>query len=633
MTVIPDTDWTYDIETYKDVFSAVITHCSTRQRMIFEVSRRIDQSQQLAWFLSKLRDSKARMFGFNNLGFDWPILQKMWLRTNKDGYFTSFDAHAMATDIIVAQNRGHEIWPNQRMITQGDLFRIHHFDNQARSTSLKKLEIAMDSWSVKDLPYPPDADLSDEQIDEIISYNTEDDFQTCRFYRFSLDKINFRDELAIKYPDLGDVLNFSDGKIGKQYFVTTLESRGINCFRRSSENKRVPVQTVRPTIELSKCLSPKLQFQHPEFQRIHNWLATQQITETKGVFSDLSATIDDFNFDFGTGGIHGSLNSTSVHADDEWEIWDWDVASYYPNLAIVHGWYPEHLGPEFCNVYHDLYLMRKQYPKKTSQNEMLKLGLNVPYGDSNNAFSPFYDPQYTMSITLSGQLLLCMLAERLLFHNHGHRMTGIEMVQINTDGLTIRVRKNHVPWMHAVCSWWEQYTGLTLESAEYKSMFIRDVNSYIAVKTDGGVKRIGAYAYEKASESPWTREVQWHKDHSQLIVPKAAEASMVYGASISDFIRQHDNAWDFQKSVKVPRSSRLQAGDQFVQNTTRYYVSTVGVGLTKIMPPLRTKPGVYRKIGVDKGWTTTITNDMGHFDWSTVNYLYYEREAKKLCVN
>ena len=145
-----------------------------------------------------------------------------------------------------------------------------------------------------------------------------------------------------------------------------------------------------------------------------NYLRAQTITETKGVLKDVTATIDGFDFIFGTGGIHGSVSNQCVESDDEFVIVDLDVSSYYPNLAIVNRFYPEHLGETFCDIYSSLYEQRKQHAKGTAENAMLKLALNGVYGDSNNRFSVFYDPLFTMQITLNGQLLLCMLAEWLL---------------------------------------------------------------------------------------------------------------------------------------------------------------------------------------------------------------------------
>ena len=570
------------------------------------------------------------------------------------GYFEAIDAHRKANAIIGAgfgpARWDHNIWPSDRMVTQGDLFKIHHFDNAARSTSLKKLEINMRSRTVEDLPYPPDQPTTSEQKDEIIKYMCHDVSETLKFYHASLDQIRFRDELAERYPDMGDVLNMNDTKIGKKFFERELERNGTPCRVRVDGRKK-PRQMIRNSVALRDVISNRVVFEHPEFQRVKSWLESQVLgpkqdpraapgeIETKGIFSDLSATIDGFQYDFGTGGIHGSLHSTVVHEDDEWEIWDWDVASYYPNIAISNRFYPEHLSENFCDIYETVYQMRKGHAKGTAENAMLKLALNGVYGDSNNKHSPFFDPQYTMAITINGQLLLCMLAEWLTQDPSavpGYQTPNgyVEMIQINTDGLTIKVRKSAVEWMKSVCSYWEEKTGLELESVRYKSMFIRDVNSYLAVKHDGGIKRIGAYAYETPLNSAkfQTRERGWHQDHSMLVIRKAAEAQMVHGVPVAEFIKNHRDPFDFMKSVKVPRSSRLMYGEDLtIQNTTRYYVSTTGSSLTKVMPPLKGK-SEERRIGVDTGWTVTVTNDADNFRWDNVNWLYYINEAEKLVI-
>ena len=647
-------DWIYDIETYLDLFCVDFTHVETRTRYIFEVSDRVNQSPQFIRFLCRLRDEGARLFGYNNEGFDWPVCQ--YLMCDSRGYFEAIDAHRKANAIIGAgfgpARWYHNIWPSDRMVTQGDLFKIHHFDNAARSTSLKKLEINMRSRTVEDLPYPPDQPTTSEQKDEIIKYMCHDVSETLKFYYASLDQIRFRDELAERYPDMGDVLNMNDTKIGKKFFERELERNGTPCRVRVDGRKK-PRQMIRNSVALRDVISNRVAFEHPEFQRVKSWLESQVLgpkqdqdpraapgeIETKGIFSDLSATVDGFQYDFGTGGIHGSLHSTVVHEDDEWEIWDWDVASYYPNIAISNRFYPEHLSENFCDIYETVYQMRKGHAKGTAENAMLKLALNGVYGDSNNKHSPFFDPQYTMAITINGQLLLCMLAEWLTQDPSavpGYQTPNgyVEMIQINTDGLTIKVRKSAVEWMKSVCSYWEEKTGLELESVRYKSMFIRDVNSYLAVKHDGGIKRIGAYAYETPLNSAkfQTRERGWHQDHSMLVIRKAAEAQMVHGVPVAEFIKNHRDPFDFMKSVKVPRSSRLMYGEDLtIQNTTRYYVSTTGSSLTKVMPPLKGK-SEERRIGVDTGWTVTVTNDADNFRWDNVNWLYYINEAEKLVI-
>ena len=132
----------------------------------------------------------------------------------------------------------------------------------------------------------------------------------------------------------------------------------------------------------------------------------------QGVFKDLSAICGGLEF-FGTGGIHASVENEIFIADDQMMILDLDVTSMYPSIAISQGYYPEHLGPTFVKVYDQLREQRLQYKKGSPENAMLKLALNGVYGKSNDKFSIFYDPKFTMSVTLTGQLALAMLAERL----------------------------------------------------------------------------------------------------------------------------------------------------------------------------------------------------------------------------
>jgi len=193
-------------------------------------------------------------------------------------------------------------------------------------------------------------------------------------------------------------------------------------------------------------------------------------------FADnLNVVIDGFRFDFGTGGIHGSLTNEAIFADDEYMIVDGDVSSFYPNLAIVNRVYPEHLSDKFCDIYEDVYNQRKNYPKGSAENAMLKLALNGVYGDSNNPYSAFYDPKYTMTITINGQLSLCLLVDRLL------AIEGLRVVNINTDGVTTMFRREHKAQYDEICEKWQQDTKLQLEFAEYSKMFLKDCNNYVAV--------------------------------------------------------------------------------------------------------------------------------------------------------
>jgi hypothetical protein len=345
------------------------------------------------------------------------------------------------------------------------------------------------------------------------------------------------------------------------------------------------------------------------------WLKAQTITETKGVFTDLTARVGGIDFVFGTGGIHGSLESTVVEADDEYAIIDLDVSSYYPNLAIANGFYPQHLGKSFCTIYKNLYEQRKSYPKKSAESAMLKLALNGVYGDSNNQFSVFYDPLYTMTITLNGQLLLCVLAEGML------SIEGLQIVQVNTDGMTVKVPRSQMFMVSAVRAAWEHRTGLQLEQVEYSRMFIRDVNSYIAEYTNGDVKRKGAYEWK----------LGWEKNHGGLVIPKVAEQVLLKGAPIRQTVEQWPEIMDFMLRTKVPRSSYLQWGEEQTQNVSRYYIAKGGKPLKKWMPPLKGKQE-WRQIGVESGWDVQVCNNLDDAGKLPIDYDYYVREIEKLVL-
>jgi hypothetical protein len=610
-------DYVYDIETFPNVFTLAVEHAEAPICWSFEITDRRNDSKEIIEFLRYLSDTSARMVGYNNLGFDYPVLHTLMQMGHSDAQ----TLYNKAMAIITAQdddNRWmHSVKPSDRHVEQIDLFKIHHFDNKARATSLKVLEFNMRSDTIEDLPFKVGTNLNAEQIEVLKKYNAHDVAQTKAFYHHTLDMIRFREELTHKYNR--DFMNHNDTKIGKDYFAMKLEEAGVSLYDFGPKG-RTPRQTKRPVIHLKDAILPWITFQSPEFNRVLGWLKDQTITETKGVFDDVVARVNGFDFVFGLGGIHGSVESEVIESNDEYVIVDLDVTSYYPNLAITNGFYPEHLGKTFVSIYKHLFEQRKSYPKKSAESAMLKLALNGVYGDSNNQFSVFYDPLFTMSITLNGQLLLCLLAEGLM------HIEGLRLIQVNTDGLTVRVPRANKWLVDVAAAAWQQRTGLNLEEAIYKAMMIRDVNNYIGVFENGSAKRKGAYEYD----------MDWSQNHGGMVIAKVAEKVLVEGAPIRKTLEQWPDIMDFMMRTKVPRSSHLAIERDGVtsqlQNITRYYIAEGGGHLFKWMPPLAKKPGEWRKIGVESGWGVQPCNDIKDAGKLPVDFDYYIREVEKLCL-
>jgi len=253
---------------------------------------------------------------------------------------------------------------------------------------------------------------------------------------------------------------------------------------------------------------------------------------------------------------------------------------------------------------------------------MLKLALNGVYGDSNNGFSVFYDPLFTMRITLNGQLLLCKLVEYIL------QVPEVRLIQCNTDGMTVRIPRKSSYALQEACDKWQFLTRLTLEQATYQKMCIRDVNNYIGQYENGKVKRKGAYEYE----------MEWHQDHSALVVPKVAEKVLLEGAPIRETVENWPDIMDFMLRVKVPRSSSLvieyrepdgTEEQHPLQNTTRYLITEDGGHLFKQMPPIKGKE-LWRQIGVEAGWKVTPCNNLSEARGARIDFSWYVNEVEKL---
>lgn len=649
----------YDIETYPNVFTFRSVHVVTKERYNFEISFRRNDLHAFCRFIEECAASGVQWVGFNNLGFDYPVVHFIYQNEYMHGGVTVAAIYEKAMSIIKSFDKfSHIIWESEHLVPQIDLFKIHHFDNKAKSTSLKVLEFSMRMASVEDLPFPVGTMLDDYQADMLCAYNDHDIDATLLFYEQTLEMIALREALSTQFGM--SLRNCNDVKIGEKLLVNEMQKAGISCYEYVNDKRRIR-QTVRESIKLVDVVFPYVKFERPEFERILEYFTSRVIYETNGIFKDLIATVDGCEYVFGTGGLHMSIESRIVSSSDTHQIVDVDVASYYPNLAIVNRVYPAHLGEAFCDILSNVYHMRRQFSKKDPRNGAFKLALNGVYGLSNNDYSPFLDAQYTMSITINGQLLLCMLVEQLL------KVPGLKMIQANTDGVTYLCPREYLDHTRAVCEWWEQVTKLELEETLYSRMFIRDVNSYISEKLDGSLKRIGAYAYETAAENPATRELPWYKDWSARVVAMAAEAYLVRGVPVADFIANHDDAYDFLLRTKVPRSSKLMWGDEQVSNIVRYYVSTDGKQLTKVAPS-RGVPGEFKRankipdklyssvmaeIGpgvwdarvhtknksryeetedtnIHAGWGVTLCNDLHGHSFDNINEQWYVQEAEKL---
>ncbi len=625
----------YDIETYKYLFCIVFKNIDTDEIITYEISSRKNEINDL---LNFLKTKVKKLIGFNNINFDYPVLH--WLLFNYKKFITPLDftfaIYNKSQEIIKEEYSA--IYKSKVLIPQVDLFKIHHFDNKARATSLKALEIAMRLDDVQDLPYEINTKLSEKQIEEIIKYCINDVEATYKFFLKSEKKIKLREDLSKEYNL--DLINYSDAKMGEEILLHFL-AKTMKISKRELRKKR----TYRDTLEFDKYILPYIRFKNKTFNDLLHRLKTVKTNTTKDAFKD-SVIYKDVKFHYGQGGIHGCVNPGVYEPKEDELIIDLDVTSFYPNLAIVNDFKPEHLGESFGKIYKQLFIERKKYPKSDSRNYALKIALNAAYGKSNDENSFLYDSSFTMKITLNGQLLLTMLLENI------SETIDCKILQANTDGFTIICKKSNENIIDKLSKEWENLTKLSLEKEYYSKMIIRDVNNYIAVPKDSSkdIKYKGIFEIERT----------WHKNHSMLIVPKALSEYYVKGIPIEETLYNCNDILDFTKRGRANKDSKIISRklknfnyiDKKLQKNNRYIITNNGVELIKIMKPLENKDKLLndsrqsnifdiledvkiykpREINLEASYKCTLLNNIKNKNTKEydINYKYYINEINKI---
>ena len=622
--------WVMDYETIVNCFVAVFTSYSSKEdRKVFVIHDLRNDINEFIDFLQEGAAPKDWHFGFNNLAFDAQITEYILSRADylKNMESPSEIANAIyeyAQNIIDKSKKGEWLdYPEFKLpIPCVDIFKLNHWDSNAKRSSLKWIQFTMDWHNVEEMPHPHDEPVIDNKtLQDVIDYCINDVESTKKIFNIKNSKgekimasqINLRSQLSKKY---NLALNSaSEPKISKNIFLHFLSEK----LGRDKKEIR-ELRTYRSKVVLRDIILPYIKFETPEFIGAHNWFKNLEV-DTK-IYEDSDKREGpkhrmmhkNVPTDYALGGIHGCISSGIYEAEDGKKIMSADVTSFYPNLAIKNGWSPAHIPKEeFCELYEWFFEERKKYPKGTPLNYLFKIILNSTYGLSKSKYSFLYDPELTFKITVNGQLLLSMLYEMI-----STRIPGSIPLMQNTDGLEFIIDEEHELEFHNICKEWEDITNLQLEIDEYKKMIIGDVNNYIAVYTNGKTKSKGRFEFD---------ELALHKNKSHLIVPKAWHAYFVHGIDPKEFLKKNQKIYDYCIGAKIRgdwyfEERGVNEGTYFskkLQKLVRYYVSDKGTKLIKCHPD-------GREIQLKSGhYLTTLFNQYEKKEWDEygVNHKYY----------
>ena len=615
------THYVMDFETLSNCFIAVFEEIKSDRQEIFVIHESRNDIQDLVHFLNKNKNQDEWHVSFNGLGFDSQITE--YILRNQDhlihgtGDSIARYLYGKAQNIIQRQNAGEflEFSPRDLQIRQVDVFKLNHWDNPAKKSSLKWIQYTMDWKNIIDMPIHHTTAVVKEQIPEIIKYCINDVKSTKQIMFLSKEQINLRRALTEEY-DI-DLFSASEPRISKELFLHFLsKATGIKKYDLRQ------TRTKRDRIIFKDIILPYIEFKTATFQNLLKKFQGVVLYpgETKGGFK-YSVQYKGVKTDYGLGGVHGARTSKVYNSTEDMVIMTSDVVSFYPNQAIKNGWAPAHLPKEeFCNLYEWFFEERKKIPKSDPKNYVYKILLNSTYGLSNDENSFLYDPEFTMRITINGQLSLTMLYEMICEEIPG----AIPLMQ-NTDGLETMIPREYVEKYMEICARWEKITNLQLEHDTYSKIVLGDVNNYIAVTESGKSKCKGRFEYENLA---------LHKNKSFLIIPKALHAYFVDGIKPEKFIMENLNIFDFCGGVKIKGDWKFQEQciingeyeEKNLQHTVRYFISNSG---SKIIKKHLTDG---RDIQVEAGkWLQTvyINHEEKALSEYDINYDYYLNKIRK----
>lgn len=638
--------YVYDIEVFQNIFHCSVKNTETNNIYKFEISERKNQLRELVKFFKQVDKcitwgdyyttninipANVIFCGYNNLHYDNPIINYIIEYEDKLMQYNILTICSsifnLSKTITTSSEDNIDAWKHWKYQIWFDTFDILTmlYSNKLR-VGLKEIQVTMQYPNVQEFVCDWTKPLPLEDFDSMIDYNINDIESTSELLNRCKKDVDLR--IAIEDEYGVRVLSKDGVNIGMKILTQKyLEKTGLTW--QDIKDLRSPMSV----IPLKDVILPFIKYDSPILQRVLDDMKNQIVSpgrkgyENKFVFNNLRYSV-------GVGGIH-SVNSPEIiiPRDDEMLI-DIDVASLYPSMLIEYEFYPKHLGKEFLEVYKQIKDERieAKHNGDKVKNETLKLALNGLSGNLQNEHNFCYSPFAVMQIRINGQLLLLMLVEKLT-------QIGCRIVQANTDGLFVLLKKDVYSKVNSICREWEQLTKLTLEEDRFKAMYQYAINDYFAITEDNKVKEKGMFI----------TAVKLGKGLTPKIIPKAVISFFKDGIPVEDTIKNCTDIRDFLMSEKTGKQWHVEYMNEEQQRTNRFYASTNGGYLWKWKDTghkegeiiTYTEPYVgerrykasarqYQNMLTASGVTLLNKFDDKPIEERKINYRYYIMEAYKI---
>ncbi|PZR89781.1 MAG: hypothetical protein DI537_20470 [Stutzerimonas stutzeri] len=654
-----------DIETYRNFFYIGIKRLEDGKRKGFEFSERRDFDR------AKVRAILKRnlVIGFNSLTYDIPLIYLALTGVSNSELKD-------ASDRII--KGGLKWWDVERELGVS-LPKIDHIDlfepNPSVRDGLKTLNGRLHGKRLQDLPYDEATILTHAQMDDVADYCLTSDLDaTENLFHALREPIEFRKVLGEQYGI--DFRSKSDAQMGEAIVKSRVEAL---------TGKRPQRVETKPGTVFRYEVPAFFQFKTKQLQDLVETIRNTQFVIDKdgkvGFPKSLEGTkikIGSSVYSFGIGGLHSTESCRAVHTDDDYVLVDADVAGQYPSIIKLLGLFPKALGKHFLTVYSaimDARLTAKQRAKvlkdeikrfKTEiealgresnfaaelkreleglerelvamlvQDKGGKIALNGVYGKLGSIYSVLYAPHLMIAVTLTGQLSLLMLIESA-------ELAGIPVVSGNTDGVVFKLPRAMYKGIKGdrllggplkdIADEWERVTSFKLEFAEYRSLYNRDVNTYLAIKAPGldgkcQAKRKGVIANHWHPDSPdYDQREQMKKNPQMTICGDAVLKFLLDGTPIEKTIRENADIRGFITVIKATGGATWRDG--YLGKVVRFYWSTDGDTIIKVKahPVTGNRPKVPKTDGCKPCMTLPDTMP------ADVDYDRYIAEAKQILTD
>lgn len=551
----------FDIEVLKNVFTCTCKNTDTKQITVFELSpRRVDIQGLVTFFYEDYY-----FVGYNNIHYDNPILNYI-IMLYREHYFNRYSTRELTesvfrmSQLVIDKNSDFDLWKEYkyaRNFLSIDLLTMLY--SKALRVSLKEMQVTMQYKNVEEFVVDWHQDLPEKDIDRLISYNINDVESTEELLYRCKDLLELRIETEKDFglPCLSlDRVNLGDRLLQ----LKVMEKTRLN--KKQLENMKSPANYV----DLEKVIFPWIKFESPILQKKLTDMKNQHNVSPgrKGyintfMFGEMKVTI-------GVGGIHGDNGTCIIKPNEDELLLDSDVNSLYPSLMRMYHLYPPKLKDVLGQIFPQIIDDRLEF-KRTGQknkNETYKYMLNGVSGKMQDETSWLFSPFTVMQVRINGQLLLLMLAERLL-------KLGCKLYQINTDGILYKLKKSKYEELQQVLKEWEKLTMLTLETEEFTQFYQLAINDYFGVEPNNKIKKKGFFL----------TDIELGKGLTPKIIPEAIINYFVHNIPVEDTIKSCKDICKFLQAEKTGKQWTVEYNEQIQQRINRFYVSNSGYYLWK----------------------------------------------------